>query len=104
MYAVIEVGGKQRRVQVGEVVRVECTAGSVGEGVVFDRVLAVGAGSSVRIGTPTVEGARVRGTVREHGRGEKIRIYTFKKRKNSNRGRQGHRQSYTAVHIDAIEA
>jgi len=103
MYAVIEVGGKQRRVQVGDVVRIECAPGSVGEAVVFDRVLAVGAGASLRIGTPTVEGARVLATVREHGRGEKIHIYTFKKRKNSNRGRQGHRQDYTEVQIDAIE-
>ena len=103
MYAVIEVGGKQRRVHVGEVLRVECTPGSVGEAVVFDCVLAVGAGSSLHIGTPTVPGARVLGTVREHGRGEKIHIYTFKKRKNSNRRRQGHRQNFTAVHIDAIE-
>ncbi len=104
MYAVIQVGGKQRRVHVGEVVRVERTPGSVGEAVVFDRVLALGSGISLRIGTPTVDGARVLATVREQGRGEKIHIFLFKKRKNSNRGRQGHRQSYTAVHIDAIEA
>ena len=104
MYAVIEVGGKQRRVRVGEVVRVESMGASAGESVVFDRVLAVGDGGSARIGAPTVNGARVLGTVLENGRGEKLHIYVYKKRKNANRRRHGHRQDYTAVKIDSIEA
>lgn len=104
MYAVIEVGGRQHRVQIGEVVRVDSMDGAAGEPVVFDRVLAVGAGETLRVGAPTVDRARVLGTVLEQGRGEKIRIFTYKKRKNSSRRRQGHRQAYTAVKIDSIEA
>jgi large subunit ribosomal protein L21 len=103
MYAVIQTGGKQHRVEVGEVVRVESMTGDAGDAVVFDRVLMVGEGDSVRVGSPTVEGATVRGTVVSQGRGKKVLIYTFKRRKNSNRRTQGHRQGYTAVKIDAIE-
>lgn len=104
MYAVIEVGGKQQRVQVGEVVRVESVAGSAGEEVVFGRVLAVGSGDALTLGAPDVEGARVLGTIVEQARGPKIHIFTYKKRKNSSRKRRGHRQNYTAVKIDSIEA
>jgi large subunit ribosomal protein L21 len=104
MYAVIQSGGKQVRVQVGEVVRVESLRAEPGEAVVFDRVCLVGDGDKVRVGTPTVEGVQVRGTVVEHGRADKVIIYTFKRRKNSNRRRSGHRQGFTAVKIDAIEA
>ena len=103
MFAVIQTGGKQHRVQVGDVVRVESLPGAAGEAVVFDRVLLVGDGGSVRVGRPSVEGVRVKGTVMEQGRGEKLLVYTFKKRKNSNRKRRGHRQGYTAVKIEAIE-
>jgi len=102
MYAVIETGGRQRRVQVGDVVRVERLDGDAGAEVVFDRVLLLG-GDSPRAGRPMVEGARVRGTIVEQGRGPKIRIFTYKKTQNSNRKRAGHRQAYTAVKIDAIE-
>jgi large subunit ribosomal protein L21 len=104
MYAVIDVGGKQQRVQVGEVVRVESVPGGAGESVVFDSVFAVGSGDAIRLGTPLVDGARVLGTVFEQGRGEKIHIFTYKKRKNSSRKRRGHRQNFTAVKIDSIEA
>lgn len=104
MYAVIQIGGKQRRVQVGEVVQVESIPGDAGEAVVFDRILAIGEGEAIRIGAPTVEGAQVRGTIMEQGRAKKIVIYTYKKRKNSNRKRNGHRQDYTAVKIDSIDA
>jgi len=104
MYAVIEVGGKQQRVQVGEVVRVETVAGGAGESVVFGRVLAVGSGDSVRLGTPDVEGVRVLGTIVEQDRGPKIHVFTYKKTKNASRKRRGHRQYYTAVKIDSIEA
>jgi large subunit ribosomal protein L21 len=103
MYAVIDVGGKQRRVQVGEVVRVESLPVNPGEAVVFDQVLAVGQGDTLRVGTPAVPGVSVRGTVLGAGRGEKIRIYVFKKTKNSNRKRAGHRQDFTSVRIDSIE-
>lgn len=104
MYAVIEVGGKQQRVQVGEVIRVETVEGGAGEPVVFGRVLAVGNGDAVRLGTPDVEGVRVLGTIVEQDRGAKIHVFTYKKTKNASRKRRGHRQNYTAVKIDSIEA
>ncbi len=104
MMAVIESGGRQHRVRVGDVVRVDALAAEAGAPVVFDRVLLVGEGDAARVGTPTVEGARVTGTVVAQGRGEKVIGYIFKHRKNSNRKRWGHRQSFTAVKIDAIEA
>jgi len=103
MYAVIETGGKQQRVQVGDVVQVESLTGEVGDEIIFDRVLMVG-GDDVKVGAPVVDGARVKGSVVQHGRGPKILIYTYKRRQNSNRRRSGHRQNYTAVKIEAIEA
>ena len=103
MYAVIQTGGKQHRVQVGDVIRVESLPGKPGDSVVFDRVLVMGEGASTRVGGPTVEGAQVKGTLVEQGRGDKVLVFTFKRRKNSNRKRQGHRQGFTAVKIDAIE-
>jgi large subunit ribosomal protein L21 len=103
MYAVIETGGKQVRVQTGEVVRVECLPGEVGSTVVFDRVLAVGGGDEAKLGQPCVEGAQVTGSIVEQGRAKKILVYTFKRRKNSNQKRRGHRQGYTAVKIESIE-
>ena len=104
MTAVIESGGRQHRVRVGDVVQVDALAAEAGAPVVFDRVLLVGEGDAARVGTPTVEGARVTGTVVSQGRGAKVIGYIFKHRKNSNRKRWGHRQSFTAVKIDAIEA
>jgi large subunit ribosomal protein L21 len=104
MYAVIQTGGKQHRVEVGEVVRVERLAADAGEAVVFDEVLMIGEGDSARVGVPTVEGAQVRGTVVEHGRADKVLVFTFKRRQNSNRRRNGHRQDFTAVKIDSIDA
>ena len=104
MYAVIETGGHQHRVQVGDVVRVARVAGEAGGSVVFDRVLIVGGDGGVQVGTPTLDGAQVRGTVLAQDRDSKILIYTYKKRKNSARKRAGHRQHFTAVKIEAIEA
>lgn len=103
MYAVIESGGKQLRVQLGEVVQVESLPGKVGDAVVFDRVLLVG-GETPAVGAPTVDQAQVRGSIVEQGRGRKVHVYTYKRRQNSNRKRWGHRQNYTAVKIEAIEA
>ena len=103
MYAVIQAGGRQVRVQVGDVVRVDRLSQEVGSEVVFDRVLMLGGDENVKLGAPDIEGARVRGTVVEQGRDKKILIYTFKRRQNSNRRRAGHRQDYTAVKIDSIE-
>ncbi len=104
MYAVIESGGKQHRVRVGDVIRVESLPAEAGDTVSFDRVLMVGEGEGSRVGAPTVEGAKVTGTVVEQGRGAKVIGYLFKHRKNANRKRWGHRQDFTAVKIDAIEA
>jgi large subunit ribosomal protein L21 len=104
MYAVIESGGKQHRVRVGDVIRVESLPVEAGATVSFDRVLMVGEGDGSRVGAPTVPGAKVTGTVVELGRGAKVIGYLFKHRKNSNRKRWGHRQDFTAVKIDAIEA
>jgi large subunit ribosomal protein L21 len=104
MYAVIQTGGKQHRVQVGEVVRVERLEAEAGAAVVFDQVLAVGEGESLKFGTPTVAGASVRGTVVEQGRAKKVLIFRYRPRQNSSRKRGGHRQDYTAVKIDAIQA
>ena len=104
MFAVIETGGKQYRVQKGDVVRVESRAGSAGDPIEFENILMIGDGESSRVGNPTVEGARVKGTVVDQGRAKKILIYTYKRRKNSNRKQAGHRQNYTEVKIEAIEA
>lgn len=103
MYAVIRTGGKQCRVQQGDVVRVEALQAEAGDAVTFDEVLAVGEGDEVRVGDPTVSGATVRGTVVSQGRNKKVVIQTYKRRQNSNRRRAGHRQAYTEVKIDAIE-
>ena len=104
MFAVIETGGKQVRVQVGDLVRVETLDGDVGSEIVFDRVLMVGEGEGARVGSPAVDGATVRASIVEQGRAKKIRIFTYKPRKNSNRRRMGHRQNYTALEIKSIDA
>ena len=104
MYAVIETGGKQVRVQIGEVVRVERVEGDVGAPVVFDKVLMVGGGDEARVGRPRLDGAQVKGSIVEQGRGKKILVYTYKRRLNSNQKRQGHRQDFTAVKIESIDA
>lgn len=103
MFAVIETGGKQVRVQVGDWVHVETIEGDVGAQLVFDRVLMVGEGDDVQFGAP-IENAKVRGSIVEQGRAKKVVIYTYKKRKNSNRRRMGHRQNFTAVKIESIDA
>ena len=104
MVAVIETGGKQLRVKVGDLVRVESLEGDVGSKVVFDRVLMVGEGESAQVGAPVVDKAKVHGSIVEQGRGRKIAIFNYKPRQNSNRRRMGHRQNFTAVKIEKIEA
>ena len=102
MYAIIETGGKQFRVEEGMNIKVAKMSDEVGAEVSLDKVLMLG-GGDVRIGTPLVEGAKVSATVVEHGRGEKILV--FKKwRRNDSRKLQGHRQDYTALKITAIQA
>ena len=101
MYAVIKSGGKQYRVESGKPVRVEALTAEVGAAVAFEEVLLVGSGDAVKVGAPLVSGARVKGTVVAHGRGEKVRIFKLRRRKHSQKS-QGHRQNYTEVRIDDI--
>lgn len=101
MYAVIATGGKQYRVAQGDVLRVEKLDAEAGAAVEFDNVLLVGSGEDVRIGTPVVDGARVTATVRGHGRGDKISIIKFRRRKH-HRKQMGHRQHYTELEITSI--
>lgn len=101
MYAVIETGGKQYRVEPGDTVRVETLSGEMGDAVEFDRVLLISDDESVAVGRPVIEGARVTGEIVEHGLGEKLTVYKFKRRKNQ-RKRNGHRQQFTAVKINEV--
>ena len=104
MYAIIRAGGKQYRVEKGDVLRVERLDGKVGSSVTLDDVLLVSTGENdVRLGNPRVLGASVVGTVVDQERGPKIRIFKYKKRKHYRRTR-GHRQHVTAVRIDAVRA
>jgi large subunit ribosomal protein L21 len=99
-YAIIRTGGKQFRVAEGQTVRVPSLDKRAGDTVEFD-VLVVGGDNETKVGAPVVDGARVAGTVVEHGRGDKIIVFKFKRRKQYKRT-QGHRQDYTAVKIDTI--
>ncbi len=101
MFAVFESGGKQHRVVEGEVVRLERLDGAPGDNVVFDRVLMIAEGDDIAIGEPLVEGGLVTGEVVTQGRGKKINVIKFKRRKNYLR-KKGHRQSFTDVRITAI--
>jgi large subunit ribosomal protein L21 len=100
MYAVIETGGKQVRVEVGQEIYIEKLEVEPEQQVTFDQVLSV-TGAKTLIGTPYVIGAKVLGTVLKQGRGRKIIVFKYKKRKDYRR-KQGHRQAYTKVRIDAI--
>lgn len=102
MYAIIETGGKQIKVEEGQQITVELLQGEAGEAVTFDKVLFVG-GDETKIGTPYVEGATVTGKILEHGRGKKIIVFKYKPKKNYRR-KQGHRQPYTKVAIEKINA
>ncbi|MCK7598765.1 50S ribosomal protein L21 [Microbulbifer sp. CAU 1566] len=102
MYAVIESGGKQHRVEEGEVLRLEKIEVATGESIDFDKVLMVVNGDAINIGAPVVEGAKVTAEVLSHGRGEKVKIIKFRRRKHSMK-RQGHRQWYTEVKITGIK-
>lgn len=102
MYAVIESGGKQHRVEEGEVLKLEKLEAATGETIEFDRVLMVGAGSDVKIGAPVVDGSKVTAEVVAHGRHEKLRIVKFNRRKHY-RNETGHRQWYTEVKITGIK-
>jgi len=101
MYAVIESGGKQYKVTPGKRVRLEKLPAEPGQSIDFDKILLVGDDADCKIGTPYVSGAKVTGTVVEHGRARKIEILKFKRRKHHMK-RQGHRQHFTDVEITEI--
>ena len=101
MYAVIKTGGKQYRVQQGNVIFVEKIDSQADEAVTFEEVLLVNDGDQTRIGAPTVAGAKVEGKVLGQVKGQKIVVYKYKAKKNE-RKKQGHRQPYTKVEITAI--
>lgn len=102
MYAIIQTGGKQIKVEEGQTVYVEKLAAEAGETVTFDNVLFVG-GENVKVGSPTVEGATVTGKVEKQGRAKKITVFKYKPKKNQHK-KQGHRQPYTKVVIGKINA
>ena len=103
MYAVIVTGGKQYKVREGDRLRIEKLTAPAGETVEFDRVLMVSDGDEVKVGRPYLDGGRVSATVTAHGRGDKIGVIKFRRRKNYLR-RMGHRQSFSEVTITAIAA
>lgn len=101
MYAVIETGGKQVRVQEGDVVFIEKLNAEADAAVTFDKVVAVGAESGLKVGAPYVEGATVTAKVLKNGKSKKITVFTYKPKKGKQR-KLGHRQPYTQVQIEAI--
>lgn len=103
MYAIIETGGKQYKVQEGDVIYIEKLDANEGDSITFDRVLAVVKDGEFVAGTPVVAGAKVTGTVEKHGKSRKIIVFKYKPKKNYRR-KQGHRQPYTKVTIGKIEA
>ena len=102
MYAIISAGNKQYRVSVGDTIYIDKVNQEDGSAISFD-VLMVGNDGEIKVGNPTIEGAKVEGKVVAQVKGEKIMIYKYKSKKNYHR-RQGHRQPYTKVEITAINA
>ncbi len=103
MYAIIETGGKQYRVSEGDIINVELLTADVDSTVEIDRVLAVGEGENIKVGSPVVAGAKVVLKVLEHGKGKKVIVFHYKPKKNI-RKKNGHRQPFTKVQIEKILA
>ncbi len=103
MYAVFQSGGKQHRVSEGQTLRLEKLDVETGATVEFDKVLLVANGEEIAVGAPLVEGGKITAEVVKHGRGDKIKIVKFRRRKHS-RKQQGHRQWFTEVKITGINA
>ncbi len=101
MYAVIKTSGKQFRVEEDQIIKVDRLDKEVGGNVEFSDILMLANDDDIQIGTPTVKGAKIIGTVLEHSRGKKVKIIKFKRRKHHMK-KQGHRQNYTAVKITTI--
>ena len=102
MYAIIATGGKQYKVSEGDIIDVEKLDASEGDSVTFDQVLVVGA-DKLTVGDPTVASAKVTGKVLEQGRGKKVIVYKYKPKTGYHK-KNGHRQAYTKVQIDKIDA
>ena len=103
MYAVFQSGGKQHRVSEGQTIRLEKLDIATGETIEFDQVMMIANGEDVKIGVPFVDGSKVKAEIVAHGRGDKIKIVKFRRRKHY-RKQQGHRQWFTDVKITAISA
>ncbi|PID40851.1 MAG: 50S ribosomal protein L21 [Proteobacteria bacterium] len=103
MYAVVATGGKQYRVEEGDILKVEKIAGDVGADVAFDKVLIFSDGDNVKIGQPEVDGVTVHGQIVAQGKSKKVLVFKYKRRKRYRR-KHGHRQPFTAVRIDRIDA
>jgi len=103
MYAVIQTGGKQYRVSQGDTLKVEKLGADEGASLELDKVLMLADGEDITIGAPYVEGGKVTATVKSHGRGKKVKIIKFRRRKHHMK-RQGHRQWYTELEITGISA
>jgi large subunit ribosomal protein L21 len=103
MYAVIMTGGKQYRVSQGDKVRVEKLDAAQGDSIELDKVLMVVDGDDIKIGAPVLDGGKVTAQVKAHGRGDKVEIIKFRRRKHHMK-RQGHRQAYTELEITGISA
>ena len=101
MFAVVDLGGSQVKVEEGDRIRVNTISGELGEKVTLENVLMVGAEGDMRIGTPRVEGASVEASILDHGKAKKIRVFKMKRRKGYRRT-QGHRQDYTEIRVDEI--
>jgi len=101
MYAVIATGGKQYRVERGEVLRIEKLTAEPGSTVEFDQVLLIADGADIKVGAPMLKGGKVTATVEEHGKGDKVSIVKFRRRKHYMR-MKGHRQHYSQVRVTDI--
>ena len=103
MYAVIKTGGKQYRVAAGQKLKIEQIPADIGQEITLDQVLSVGEGDQLKIGTPLVAGATVTATVLAQGRHDKVKNFKMRRRKHYQK-RQGHRQNYTELRIEAVTA
>ncbi len=103
MYAVVNTGGKQYKVRQGETLRIEKIPGEVGSPVTFDKILMVADGENIRLGQPVLENVKVQAQIVEQDKARKVLVFKYKRRKRYRR-KQGHRQPYTAVRIEGIEA
>ena len=103
MYAIIETGGKQYKVEAGDVIYIEKLDVEADADITFNKVIAVGSDDGIKVGAPYVEGASVSAKAVKNGKAKKIVVFTYKPKKNAKR-KMGHRQPYTKVEISAINA